>query len=254
MTILELDKVRKNFGGLNAVNGVTCAFPEGMITGVIGPNGAGKTTMFNLVTGFLKPDSGKIIMDGKDITGVSPYRVVREGMARTFQLVRVFPRLSLIDNLLLGDINLGGDTILQALLLFKKNQARFIESYEDALSMLEYIGLSQYAQAMANDLSYGQQKLVEIARALMLNPKILLLDEPLAGLNITMIEKMLSLIDKIKGEGKTIIIIEHNIDIVREITEKIIVLNLGEVIASGMPEEVLNNNEVINSYLGVQKE
>jgi ABC-type branched-subunit amino acid transport system ATPase component len=251
LAILELDALNKSFGGLNAVKNVTCDFPGGKITSVVGPNGAGKTTLFNLVTGFLKLDSGKVILEGKNITGLPSYRIVQSGMARTFQLVRVFSRLSLVDNVLLGDLNLGGNTIPQALLSLKKNRMQFKRSREEALAMLEYIGLARYANAMANDLSYGQQKLVEIARALMLKPKVLLVDEPFAGLSIVMIEKMLKLIDNIKNEGKTVILIEHNTEIVRKISEKIIVLNFGEVIASGPPDEAFDNKNVIDAYLGI---
>jgi ABC-type branched-subunit amino acid transport system ATPase component len=253
VAILELHNLNKHFGGLQAVKNASCDFPAGKITTVIGPNGAGKTTFFNLVTGFLKPDSGRVFLNGADITGLLPHKIVKAGMVRTFQMVRVFPRLSLLDNLLLGDREVKGNTLFQALFPLKEDRRQFKQRQETALQSLEYIGLAQYAASMANDLSYGQKKLVEIVRALALKPKVLLIDEPLSGLNMIMIEKMLSLIGKIKNEGKTVILIEHNTDVVRRISDKIVVFNFGEVIASGDPEEVFENARVIDSYLGISQ-
>lgn len=249
--ILQIQELDKSFGGVQVNKKVTFDVEEGRITSVIGPNGAGKTTLFNLVTGFLKPDGGKVCLDGKDITGLPPYKIVHSGISRTFQLVRVFPRLSVLDNIVRGHQNLAGDTLVSAIFQTPSTRRRYREKKEEAREMLEYVGLSQYEQSMASDLSYGQQKLVEIARALISKPKVLLLDEPLSGLNTVMIDKMLRLIDNIKADHKTVVIIEHNTEVVKNISDQITVLNFGEVISSGDPETVMNDPEVISSYLGV---
>lgn len=251
MVILQIKDLVKNFGGYRVINKVSCDIPKGKITSVIGPNGAGKTTLFNLVTGFLRSDLGEIYFDGENITGLPPYKIVKKGLTRSFQLVRVFPRLSVLDNILMGYIDLPGDSLFKALIFGKKDKRIYAQKKEESRNMLEYIGMSQYENALANDLSYGQQKLVEILRALASKPKVLLMDEPLAGLNIAMIDKMLKLIDDIKKQGKTVIIIEHNTDIVKEISDQITVLNIGEVIASDAPDKVFHNQYVIDSYLGV---
>ncbi len=167
--------------------------------------------------------------------------------------MRIFPRLSLLDNVLMGYLDLPGNSLMSAIFATKKDKKSFGEKKEEARAMLAYVGLSEYENAMANDLSYGQQKLVEIARALASKPKVLLVDEPLAGLNVVMIDKMLKLIYDMKSQGKTIIIIEHNIDVVKEISDQLTVLNFGNVIASDVPEEVFHNQPVIDSYLGVAR-
>lgn len=252
MAILEIQGLCKSFSGVQVNKDITFDIPEGKISSVIGPNGAGKTTLFNLITGFLRPDSGKVLLDGTDITGLAPHKIVRAGLSRTFQLVRVFPRMTLLDNVLRGYQELPGDSLVSALLQTPATRKHYYEKREEARAMLEYVGLSQFEHSMANDLSYGQQKLVEIARALAANPKILLLDEPLSGLNVVMIDKMLQLINDIKQDGRTVIIIEHNTEIIKAISDQITVLNFGEVIATGDPETVINDPVVVNSYLGIQ--
>jgi branched-chain amino acid transport system ATP-binding protein len=254
MSILRVKALNKCFGGSCVINNVSCEFPAGKITSVIGPNGAGKTTLFNIITGFLKPDSGNIFLEDSDITGMAPYKIVALGMTRTFQLVRVFPRLSILDNVLMGSLDLPGNTILSSIFVTPNDRRCYTEKREAARAMIEYVGLSKYENNIANDLSYGQQKLVEIARALMSKPKVLLVDEPLAGINMVMIDKMLKLIDDIKRDGKTVIIIEHNTDIVKQISDQITVLNFGSVIASDIPDRVINNKIVIDAYLGISQE
>lgn len=249
--ILRIQNLSKSFGGLQAVNHVTCGFPAGQITSVIGPNGAGKTTLFNLVTGFLRADEGRVLLEGKDITRLPPHRIAKLGMKRTFQLVRVFPRLTLVENILMGYTVLPGDKMFSSILGGKRIKADYRAHEKAAREMVDYIGLSEYADKPANDLSYGQQKLVELGRALVSEPKILLIDEPLSGLNVSIIEKMLKLIDQIKAQGKTIIIIEHNTEIIKRISDRIIVLNFGEVIANDTPEKVCADKSVIDSYLGI---
>lgn len=250
MAILEVRNLSKNFGGLQAVRDVSLGIEPGKITSIIGPNGAGKTTLFNLITGFLGMDGGTVILDGKDITKLPAHRIVRNGLTRTFQMVRVFPRMTVTDNIMMGFYGIAGDSLWSAIIGTKKMYAEYYKKKEAALAMVEYIGLSQYKDTLANDLSYGQQKLVELGRALISQPRVLLLDEPLAGLNVVMIDRMIHLIDDLKKLGKTVVIIEHNMEIVMGISDLIHVLNFGELIASGNSKEILSHEKVIDSYLG----
>jgi branched-chain amino acid transport system ATP-binding protein len=250
MAILETRNISKNFGGLQAVRDVSLGIEPGEITSIIGPNGAGKTTLFNLITGFLLTDGGTVVLDGKDITKLPAHQIVRHGLTRTFQMVRIFARMTVTDNILMGFYGLAGDSLWTAILGTKTMYAEYYKKKETALAMVEYIGLSQYKDTLANDLSYGQQKLVELGRALVSQPKVLLLDEPLAGLNVVMIEKMIGLINDLKKQGKTVVIIEHNMEIVMGISDHIHVLNFGELIASGNSKEILSHEKVIDSYLG----
>ena len=224
---------------------------SGEITSVIGPNGAGKTTLFNVITGFLKSDGGKVVLNGKDITNMAPHDVVRMGMSRTFQKVNIFPRMSLVDNIVMGYYDIKGDSLFSSIFLTGHMRKEYEKKREAAREMLSYVGLSKYENNIANDLSYGQQKLVEIGRALASEPQVLLLDEPMAGLNLVMIEKMLSLIHDIRDQGKAVVLIEHNMDVIKEISDKVFVLNFGKLIAEGTAEEVMSSEEVISSYLGV---
>jgi branched-chain amino acid transport system ATP-binding protein len=195
-------------------------------------------------------DIGSVMLDGKDITRLPAHLIVRKGLTRTFQLVRVYPRLTVTDNILMGFYGLAGDSLWSALLGTRKMYAEYQKKRAQALEMLEYIGLSAYRDTIANDLSYGQQKLVELGRALISQPKVLLLDEPLAGLNVVMIERMIRLIDDLKKNGKTVVIIEHNMEIVMGISDYIHVLNFGQLIASGTAKEIMEHEKVIDSYLG----
>lgn len=251
MEIIKTVNISKSFGGLHAVKNVSIGIESGKITALIGPNGAGKTTMFNLLTGFLEVDYGKIFFKDKDITSLSAHKRVSIGMTRTFQSVRIFPKLTLLDNVMMGCNNMEGDTLFSALLGTRRMKRNYKQKEEEAKEILVYLGLEKYTNAPARDLSYGQQKLLEIGRSLASQPQLLLLDEPFAGLNVIMIEKMVDLIMDMKKQGKTVLIIEHNIGVVTEISEWINVLNFGELIASDTPEKVVKNEDVINSYLGV---
>ena len=249
--ILETEHLTKRFGGLPAVQDLSIKAIKAQITSIIGPNGAGKTTLFNLLTGFMRPDEGDNYMMGKKITGLAPYRITRMGMARTFQLIRVFPKISVLDNILLGCLGLKGDNILYAILKTKKAMSQFSQAKEFAMDILENVGLPDFADQLANDLSYGQQKLVEIGRVLASKPQVLLLDEPMAGLSMTMIDQMIELIFGLKEQGRSIVIVEHNMQVVMDISDRIIVLNFGTEIASGTPKQIQNNPEVVDAYLGI---
>ena len=251
MTILTTEHLTKQFGGLTAVKDLSIGVVDGEITSIIGPNGAGKTTLFNLLTGFLKPTGGEVFYQEKTITGLPPYRITRLGMVRTFQLIRVFPKLSVLDNIMLGCLGMKGDNIFYAVLKTKEIVNQFYQTKEKALHILEMIGLSQFTNQYANDLSYGQQKLVELGRVLASDPKVILLDEPMAGLSMTMIDRMIELIFRLKKQGKTIVFVEHNLGVVMDISDQIIVLNFGEKIAAGSPKEIQTNEEVIDAYLGI---
>lgn len=249
--ILETKHLTKRFGGLNAIQDLSIDIQEGEITSIIGPNGAGKTTLFNVLTGFLRPDEGECLFKGRNITGLAPYRITRMGMARTFQLIRVFPKLSAVDNILLGCQGLRGDNIVHAILKTKKSLHQFNRARERAVRILETVGLLQVADHLASEMSYGQQKLLEIGRVLASDPKVLLLDEPMAGLSMTMIDRMIQLIFELKEQGRTIVLVEHNMGVVMDISDSIIVLSFGRQIASGAPGEILKNPEVVDAYLGI---
>ena len=188
MDILEIKDLTKAYYGVKVNDGVSFRIPEGTVSSVIGPNGAGKTTLFNLMTGYVKADGGQVLFQGENILGKKPHQIVKLGVSRTFQLVRVFKRLSVLENVLRGYQDLSGDSLGSALLQTASARRHFNETKEEARQMLDYVGLLRFENAMANDLSYGQQKLIEIARALAANPKVLMLDEPLSGLNVVMID------------------------------------------------------------------
>lgn len=252
MAILEIKDLTKSYYGVKVNDGVSFQIPEGTVSSVIGPNGAGKTTLFNLMTGYVKADGGQVLFQGEDILGKKPHQIVKLGVSRTFQLVRVFKRLTVLENVLRGYQDLSGDSLGSALFQTAFTRRHFGEKKEEARQMLDYVGLLRFENAMANDLSYGQQKLIEIARALAANPKVLMLDEPLSGLNVVMIDKMLKLIDDIKQSGRTVVVIEHNTEILKSISDQVTVLNFGKVIASGDPDAVYSDPVVVDSYLGIQ--
>jgi branched-chain amino acid transport system ATP-binding protein len=249
--LLTVDSLSKSFAGVRALDGYTLRLPPLMIHGVIGPNGAGKTTLFNLLTGFIKPTGGTIRMRGREVTGLPAYRVARLGMARTFQNIRLFGQLSVIDNVKTALQSQVPHSLPSTLLSTRAFLRRERELEQRAAGLLERVGLAGRQDQIARNLPYGDQRKLEIARAVALNPVILLLDEPNAGMNPSETGELLGLIRRLRDElNITIILVAHDIPLVMNLCDRIQVLNYGRLIAEGDPVSVRNNPDVIAAYLG----
>ena len=247
---LKLENLTKRFGGLTAVDSVSCEIPDRGVTAIIGPNGAGKTTLFNMISGFHVPSSGRVTFDNRDITGTSPESVAALGIIRTFQLVQLFPDLPAIENVKVGRHLRTKGGVLSA--IFRPHWARQQEAELDktARALLARVGLAAQADRQASVLPYGQQRLLEIARGLAADPKLLLLDEPAAGLNSEESRKLSELIRSIAAGGTKIVLIEHDMNLVMNTADFIIVLDFGKKIAQGTPSEIRTNPAVLTAYLG----
>jgi neutral amino acid transport system ATP-binding protein len=247
--ILTATGVVKTFGGLRAVDVERLEIRRNKITALIGPNGAGKTTFFNLLTGFDKVDAGVITLDGEEITGTPPHRLAAKGMVRTFQLTKALAKLSTIENMKLGALDQLGEKFWAALIPGSwAKQEQEIEARADAI--LERFNLTHMRDEFAGTMSGGQRKLLEMARALMTNPRLVMLDEPMAGVNPALAQSLLELIKALPGEGRTVIFVEHNMDVVQEISDWVVVMAEGRIIAEGTPVEIKANPAVIDAYLG----
>ena len=255
MNILELSELTKIFGGLTAVGDVDFNVEKGSITGLIGPNGAGKTTIFNLITGVYKVTSGSIIFDGVEVTNKEPYQIADAGITRTFQNIRLFKKLTVFENVLTACQYNASYNITESILRLPKFRREEKQLKRQAEELLNIMGLWDRKDIMANNLPYGLQRRLEIARALALKPKLLLLDEPAAGMNPDETDQLMRLISEIRNRFElSVLIIEHHMDLVMGICEQIMVLNFGCKLAEGTPAEIQNNSRVIEAYLGVEEE
>jgi ABC-type branched-subunit amino acid transport system ATPase component len=251
MNNLELIDVSKSFDGLKAVDQVSIGLQKGKITALIGPNGAGKTTIFNLISGFIKPDSGQILYRGQNMVGLSPWEIASLGIGRLFQDVRVFNRLTVLDNLLAAFKGQKGEKVMVAILGRGKVLSEEARNKEKALELLRFVGLAEKASDLAENLSYGQQKLLSIARLLAAEADVLLLDEPTAGVNPAMIGQILKVARTLAEQGKTVVIIEHNMNVVVEVADWVYFMDDGQIVSFGLPKDVLGDPEVRRAYIGL---
>ena len=251
MALLEVKNLGISFGGLRAVNAFNVTIEKGQLYGLIGPNGAGKTTVFNLLTGVYQPDEGAIILDGVNVTGKKTIDICKAGIARTFQNIRLFGDMTVLDNVKVGLHNHHPYSTLEGILRLPRYYKVEKEMNEKAMELLKVFGLEEVAEYKAENLPYGQQRKLEIARAMATKPKLLLLDEPAAGMNPNETKELMNTIQFVRNHfDMTILLIEHDMKLVSGICEKLTVLNFGEVLAQGDTQEVLNNPEVITAYLG----
>ena len=247
--ILVADNVRRAFGGLVAVDVEHLEVQRGAITALIGPNGAGKTTFFNLLTNFDEPDTGDRLFEGNNLSGVSAYKVANLGMVRTFQLTKSLSKMTVIDNMRLGGTEQAGESFFRALLpfLWRRQEAEITERAE---ALLERFKLSHMRDEFAGTLSGGQRKLLEMARALMVRPNMVMLDEPMAGVNPALKQSLLDHVKGLRDEGMTVLFVEHDMDMVQEISDWVVVMAEGRIIAEGPPESIASNQAVVDAYLG----
>ena len=249
-SLLSAEKLCKSFGGIAAVDNAQIFVPQGNITGLIGPNGAGKTTLFNLLSNFLRPDKGQVIFDGEPIQHLQPHQIAQQGMVRTFQVARVLSRLSVMENMLLGAQKQTGENLLRVWFRHRQVAQEERRNKEQAMSILESVGLALQANEYAGALSGGQRKLLEIARAMMTRPKLILLDEPAAGVNPTLVNQICEHIVSWNREGMSFLVVEHNMDVIMSLCHSVWVLAEGKNLAHGTPAEIQTNSQVLEAYLG----
>ena len=251
-TPLEVESLRKTFGGIVAVDDISFDVEEGTLTGLIGPNGAGKSTTFNLITGMLDPDSGTVRFDGEDITGMEPYEVSNQGLARTFQIARELEEMTVLENMMLAPTGQIGESLWRSVLPITRGDVREqeTEQLERVWEVLDFFEIDHLADEYARNLSGGQRKLLEMARALLTDPDMLLLDEPFAGVNPSLEKRLLKHIHELREDGYTFLIVEHDMDLIMQNCERVIVMHQGRILEDGTPAEIKESEEVIEAYLG----
>jgi ABC-type branched-subunit amino acid transport system ATPase component len=249
---LRVEGLEKNFGGITAVDGATFEVERTSLTGLIGPNGAGKSTTFNLITGFIRPDAGQVLFDDQDVTGMAPFEIANKGMVRTFQIARELGEMTVLENMMLAPQRQLGEDLWRSVMPGARNRVKDQESehLERAWEMLEFFEIDHLWDDYAMNLSGGQRKLLEMARVLMTDPKVVLLDEPLAGVNPTLEKKLMTHIHELREQGYTFLLVEHDMDIIMEHCEHVIVMHQGKVLAEGEPADIKANDQVIDAYLG----
>lgn len=248
--MLRVENLNKHFGGLHAVNNVTFQVRKDIIKAIIGPNGAGKTTLFNLIAGTIEPSSGNVFFKEQDITGLKPYQIARKGIIRTFQNLKLCSHMTVLENIMIGCHIRSKGSFFSDFLGLPSSFLRDKKMKNKALEILEFISLYEKKDMAASSLPFGQQRLLELGRALGAEPELLLLDEPAAGLNTKETEELAELIVKIKGWGITILLVEHDMSLVMGISDEVLVLNYGELVAEGVPDDIQRNENVIKIYLG----
>jgi ABC-type branched-subunit amino acid transport system ATPase component len=246
--ILRCDNLIKSFDGTHALAGVNLEFATSGIVAIIGPNGAGKTTLINVVTGFIRPETGRVYLDDIDLTGLPSHKIARRGVTRTFQDLRLISQVSVLDNVLLARPNQKGEHLLSALLQFGV-AAEEARNHDEAMRWLRFVGLDSAANELVGELSYGQQKLVTLACCLATDARMLLLDEPVAGVHPEMISKILNMLRQLRDGGRQIVFIEHDIASVRQLADLVVVMDQGKIIAQGKPSEILGRPEIIEAYI-----